>query len=249
MGSVVAGTPQACFHDALDDGSEARSVSSAMFIGMLSVDPSWQAFATARRAELDTRQRDWNRLTPGGIEAMASPSEADGLQALESALQCVGLAGVVPQRFDGQTLVCLGAHFHDDRHGWSNTIFLNWYLDGPPRDFVLAGVGRWTVQPGHAFVFDPSRAHGLVRVGQERFDDNSWPTRTAPENEGCRHALVWRSEEHSLFLSCELDLDPVLDGLMGIERAAAESFRQRGLLELDASWDVDPMTGTLTRRG
>jgi hypothetical protein len=217
------------FHHSVDYTSHYRSVANRFLVGHVALDGSWEEFALQRLSDIGERT-DRYKLKPGAIDTEGSPNPEDASDAIAAALASIQVQAELPGAFDSQTLVCLGASFHDDLHGWDNALFLNWYLAGPPRDFVIAGVGRVTLRPGDVVLFDPSRAHGLVKEGAPHFTKPGWET---------------AAEEHSVFLSADIALTPELDTLFGIERDKDAVFLARGSRDL-GQLRVLPSTGAVT---
>lgn len=229
MDIITGAAPQ--FHHSVSGAEQYRSVAGSFLVGHVELDGSWEEFARQRVSDAGERTAPY-KLKPGAIDTCMSPNFDDASDAIEAALASVNVQTKLPGSFDHQTLVCLGAVFHDDLHGWDDALFLNWYLAGPPRDFVIAGLGRVTIRPGDVILFDPSRAHGLLKEGARRFIKSGW--KVAPE-------------EHSVFLSADITLTPKLDAMFGIEREDAATFLARGSHEL-GDHKVRPSSGAVIAR-
>ena len=213
---------------------KVRSLSSRFLLSHLPLDQEWTENARAWVQELATPHPYKRQCDPGHIGTSTTSASKEAMKrAGARCLATLGLETQIRNMRDGQTVLCLGASFHDDLHGWTNELFLNWYLAGPPRDFVSVGVGRVTIKPGDVMLFDPARAHGLLRPGERVIQEEEWGR--APE-------------DHSFFLSIDLSLTKRLDDVFGIRRGAASRFEKAGSKEVD--WNtlrVDEKTGRLRK--
>lgn len=195
-------------------------MSSCFLLGHVPVDKDWEALGKDRRDYMKNHASRY-RLDIGDIDSMPTPppDELDSDAICVKALASLGaVAAPPPHKSDSQILTCLGAMFHEDLHGWDNSLFLNWYLAGPPRDFAVAGVGRVTIRPGDAILFDPSRPHALLKEGQKRFSKVGWGDPI---------------QDRSMFLSWDLALTPELETLLGIERGNVETLQAKGCVDVE----------------
>jgi hypothetical protein len=215
---IITGTAPLFYHQSGFTG-ECRTVSSRFLLGHVPVDNEWAALANDRRDYLNNHANRY-RLEIGDIDSMPTPppDELDSDAICVKALACLGAVAVPPHKSDSQILTCLGAMFHEDLHGWDNSLFLNWYLAGPPRDFAVAGVGRVTIRPGDAMLFDPSRPHALLKEGQQRFSKVGWGDPI---------------QDRSMFLSWDLALTPELEKLLEIERGNDEVLQAKGYVDVE----------------
>lgn len=135
-----------------------------------------------------------------------------------------------------QLMVCAGAVYHVDLQGWDNSLFANWYVQGPPMDFVmpLAGVRR-TIYPGDVFVFDPSQVHGLVPVGAGNIGESAANT-SRELNPG----------EYAFFLALDFDMTADTDAWFGISRGCAQEMTTKGFTAVNLMDSVDRQTGQWT---
>jgi hypothetical protein len=215
MNTITGDAP--LFHHAVHFENHYRSAASRFLVGHVELDESWKEFARSREAAVG-RRTGRSKLDAGEIDTLESPDPESFAEAAEAGLASINVTADLPSAFDSQILLCRGAAFHNDLHGWDNALFLNWYLGGVPRDFVIAGVGRLTIRPGDVILFDPSRPHGLVLEGAKGFSRTGWGS--APE-------------DHSIFLSCDIALTPALDTLFGIERGTDAMFKERSSVDID----------------
>jgi len=225
MKPIEATAPK--FYHKLAATGEYRTVASRFFLGHVPVDAAWAAIGEARQKYLVAHANRF-RLGVAEIDSMPSPSEEEAdMDALFSAiLGNVQSAAVIPHESDTQLLTCLGAMFHNDLVGWDDSVFLNWYLAGPPRDFVIAGVGAVTLNPGDAVLFDPSRPHALLRKDYSRFTTVGWGDAI---------------EDRSLFVAWDIDLTPQLEDLFDIERSNEKTLQANGFANID---DLQVMKAT-----
>lgn len=205
-------------------------MSSRFLLGHVPVDEDWEALSNDRRDYMKNHASRY-RLDIGDIDSMPTPppDQLDSNALCVRALACLGAVAEPPHKSDSQILTCLGAMFHEDLHGWDNSLFLNWYLSGPPRDFTVAGVGRVTIRPGDAMLFDPSRPHALLKEGQTRFSKVNWGDPIA---------------DRSMFLSWDLALTPELEALFGIERGTVEALQAKGCLDIEQMQVMKTSGGT-----
>lgn len=217
MNTITGDAP--LFHHAVHFDNQYRSVASRFLVGHVKLDESWTDFARSREAAVGKRTGH-SRLDAGEIDTLESPDPESFTEAAAAGLTSLNVTADLPSAFDSQILLCRGAAFHNDLHGWDNALFLNWYIGGVPRDFVIAGVGRLTIRPGDVILFDPSRPHGLVLEGAKSFSQTGWGS---------------TPEDHSIFLSCDIALTPALDALFGIERGDDAFFQGKGSTDIDSS--------------
>jgi hypothetical protein len=212
MKTIIGAAPK-LFHETGYD-AQCRTVASRFLLGHVPVDESWTALGRDRQEYMASHANRY-RLAIGDIDSMPTPppDELDAQELCRAVLKELGVNAITPEKSDTQILTCMGAMFHDDLHGWDNSVFLNWYLAGPPRDFAVAGVGRVTIQPGDAMLFDPSRPHALLKEGQGRFSKVGWGD-----------PVFGRS----LFLSWDIELTAELEQLFDIERGTAEVLQKSG---------------------
>lgn len=90
---------------------------------------------------------------------------------------------------------------------------------------------RRTLVPGDCILFDPAKAHGLVKPGSARFEPSDWSAEELVD-----------VEAFSLMLSVEVPLQAALDPCMGVRRGTWPQLRRQGhRMRVDLS--VDKHTG------
>lgn len=217
-----------------------RSISSKVFWDQLPVPVDTQAAVAASRAKWcakEEHRKGFGRepLQPGMISSM----EYEGWDKCPELMRMVTDRlsflpnGIKTSGLKAQLLVCAGAVYHVDLQGWDNSLFVNWYLDGPVMDFVMPNaVIRRTIRPGDIVVFDPSEVHGLVLPGAKCIDAPVPPDMTPlPGN------------QLSFFLSLEFDQDSHTDSWFGISRGNKADLAAKGFKALSLKKEVNPLTG------
>ena len=206
------------YHHRVQCRDHHRTVASRFIVGHVKPDGSWDEFVHTSQAAVGSRTGR-GKLEAGQVTTLESPDPESFTEAATAALESLCVTAELPSAFDSQILLCRGAAFHNDLHGWDNALFLNWYLAGPSRDIVVAGIGHVTLHPGDVVLFDPSRPHALLREGEKRFVKTGWGG---------------EPEDHSIFLSCDIALTAELDGLFGIQRAKeAAAFNELGSVDIE----------------
>lgn len=216
------------FHDCMSLG-EFRSVSSNVFFGHKALDPQWVARAVQFQKEWITRQVENNK----GGRKVAEIGEIDCFSDEQTDVQnnmCAELLKTLPfevavdeASLEYMILVCAGANYHTDLHLWDNSVFLNWYLIGPPMDLVFPNDGiRRTIYPGDIYAFDPSQVHGLTTPGQPCISKDDWH----PD-------AVFTPAPHSFFLSLDFQMTPETDKWFDIVRGDSDSLTAKGFEGLD----------------
>lgn len=214
------------------DDPDVRSISTHVIKGQMAFDDG--VLHLARNVcEMFREQWEMRTLQPGKIDV--APGRLKSLAGLndqslknhrifsELGLES-GITDATRKIIDCDILYCRGSYFHNDMHGWSDSLFVNWMLEGPPVDLVLpylGKAGRIRLEPGVCFAFDPSQPHGLTRPGETRFLVDQWGDKDGP----------------CVFLNWVLPLTPKLDSVFGIESGDRSAFAPR------ASWlDMDALS-------
>lgn len=211
----------ACTFGGLDD-PDVRSISTELVKSRLEFDEG--ALNLARNVcEMFREQWEMRTLQPGKIDV--APARLKALAGLNNdslrhhrIFSQLGLESSITDEarkaIDCDILYCRGSYFHNDMHGWSDSIFVNWMLDGPPVDLVapyLGQGGRIRLEPGACFAFDPSQPHGLTRPVENSFLPDQWSEQDSP----------------CVFLNWVVPFTPGLDAIFGIERSDRGVFSQR----------------------
>ncbi len=224
----------------------ARSVSVVVRVAHIALDDAWKAVAADHQSTLmiATPEKLRNkRLDPGEVEIMRNMlAHQDALRGQQATLvAALGLPAVgsfeEPGGVDHAIVYCLGAKFHHDVHGWTDSLFVNWYLSGPPVDFVLRGPkgeARATINPGDAIVFDPSHPHGVLPVGAQTFDAGVYAVYPEGSEEASDEDFGTRvADQHSIFAAYVVPMIEDIDKIMGVRRASPDEFlRVQGLCDL-----------------
>lgn len=226
---IIFGSAPQLHHSVSRTEHPYRSVASRFLVGHCPLDHYGKKLGQDRQTDIEEKPQCY-QLKPGEVEGWNPPNGETAVSAIKRALNALQVNAAPPHGFDTQVLVCKGAVFHDDLHGWDNSLFLNWYVAGPPRDFIIAGIGRVTLNPGDVILFDPSRPHSLVRKDMPKFSRAGW------KND---------SDEFSVFLSGDIALTPELDALFGISRGSNKSFEAKGSVDTQ-TLVLNKNTGALT---
>ncbi|HEX4584662.1 MAG TPA: hypothetical protein VH183_07520 [Burkholderiaceae bacterium] len=157
--------------------------------------------------------------TPGRVHPLGRFEDEEGWQALRRCLP-EPLAASLSRQFEWYG--CRGAGFHTDAH-YDTVLFGAWYLAGPARDVVLAGL-QLPCEAGDVVVFDPFQPHAVLDPGHARYDRGHYAAAAA-----------------SVFLAFEIELAAPVRERFGIGPAVPGAF------SIGSATAVNAETGQIVR--
>lgn len=114
-------------------------------------------------------------FSSGSAEGLVPPELAQMLrQWLER--EGVGTGALHQDNEVASMLACAGCCFHTDAHGFSECAFLVvWCSESPDQELSLPHASvRIPLRYGTAILFDPAQPHGVVRAGEEFFEEGAF---------------------------------------------------------------------------